>query len=186
MFAAHLKNLMQGPWASHFRNPDSGTGPVQPRFVFSLGGGYYLFAKKYECRRCKKTFHGHDSRVVGLLPKVVAAQFPCVVFKKSAVDRQLLHFNEATAERSHVCISRGSGWFCGTDACGTSVAFVFRSASRAPSDGGLPRRHRLRLWPNTTGVLQSSFSGLAKVLDEVAENKFLHELHGYKIGRAHV
>lgn len=72
-------------------------GWAATRKVFTLSGYYLLVSKVYVCLDCQAagrapyTFRGWDPRLLkpGLLPEAVATDFPCVVGRKSAMDRTL-------------------------------------------------------------------------------------------------
>ena len=61
-----------------------------PRLVTGLGEEYFVLCRQHSCTNCKKTFLGYSQKLLNQLPFVIKNAFPCMIFRKAALDKALV------------------------------------------------------------------------------------------------
>lgn len=65
-----------------------------PRRVIDTHGHYYIWARRHKCRSAhgkdarEMTFQGLDPEVVAKLPGFIREQFPCIITRRAAIDKE--------------------------------------------------------------------------------------------------
>lgn len=67
-----------------------------PRRVFGTHGHYYIWARRHKCHSNgfphpdgrTVTFQGYDPEVMKQLPSFISRQFPCVLTRRAAIDKE--------------------------------------------------------------------------------------------------
>jgi hypothetical protein len=89
-------------------NPDSEvmvlTHTVIPqlRFVSAIGRPYLILFRSHHCRVCNRNFQGYDPDALSYLPAAAQEQFPCFMFRKSALDKDLARLTMGLIDRGLV------------------------------------------------------------------------------------
>ena len=74
-----------------------------PRRVIDTHRHYYIWTKRFKCKNHERpfTFLGYDPEVLELLPQVISSQLPCIITRRSAIDKKCFALLRRLTQTGH-------------------------------------------------------------------------------------